>query len=168
VTLFALAKPHWKVAIKALVQTQTVPVPVGTGSFVTPSMSSKKRKSPLPGDSDFAHSQTDLSEIPEKRQKEGRKFGNNNLEVRFMKNWCELETTEKRVEALVEISTCLKNSDLTQSARTFYYSWAKPVAACVEKCHLGCIQSFTAAHPSIREDTKVKKFSCSECGPKKP
>jgi hypothetical protein len=137
----------------------------GTGSFFTPTTYFKKRKS-LPGDTYFDHSQTDLSEMPGKRQKGGRKFGNNNLEVRMMKNWSKLDTTEKRVESLVAISTSLKNTDLTQAACTFYYSWAKPVATCVEKCHLGCIQSFTAAHPSIRDDTKVKKFSCSQCGSK--
>jgi hypothetical protein len=88
-TLFALAKPPWKVPTSS----------AGTeshSSFVTPS---KKRKSPLPPDSGVSDFQTDLSKVfekgsesPDKRQKGVRKFGNNNLEVRLMKNWCKLDT----------------------------------------------------------------------------
>jgi hypothetical protein len=99
---------------------------------------------------------------PPKKRRRGS-YGPVNLEFRMSNTWKNMDLTIQ-VERLVE---CVKipYAQLTNSARTFYYSTAAPIAHCVEHCYDSDIPKFIShlKHRGITKINKTTKYACSQC-----
>jgi hypothetical protein len=92
---------------------------------------------------------------------EKRKFGTEELSKRSMTTWKGLEQGE-RVQYLLDSAEGYKCSDLSKTARPFYYTWCLPVSDCVSQCYRKDIGAFLQDHPVVRKTSK-SKHACKEC-----